>query len=40
MDVFQRIDALPALAEDERQLLANVAALSRRQFAARAAHYD
>jgi alkylation response protein AidB-like acyl-CoA dehydrogenase len=40
MNVFQRIDALPALTDDERQLLANVATLSRGQFAARAAHYD
>jgi acyl-CoA dehydrogenase len=40
MEVFQRLDAIPAFSAEERQLLDSVAALSRRDFAARAAHHD
>ena len=40
MDVFARIDALPPLSPEERQVLESVKTLSRKQIAARAAHYD
>ncbi|HEX7928926.1 MAG TPA: acyl-CoA dehydrogenase family protein [bacterium] len=40
MEVFSRIDALPTLSPEERQLLASVTKLSRGQIAAKATHYD
>jgi alkylation response protein AidB-like acyl-CoA dehydrogenase len=40
MNVFDRLDALPALSPEERQLLDSVTALARDQIAPRAAGYD
>src|SRR5437868_8980386 len=38
--VFDRLDALPALSQEERQLLDSVTALARDEIAPRAAEYD
>src|SRR5438034_7954187 len=38
--LFERIDAMPALAPEERQLLDSVRALAREEIAPRAAEYD
>src|SRR5438552_16248831 len=38
--VFDRLDALPALSQEERQLLDSVKALARDEIAPRAAEYD
>src|SRR5438876_5879419 len=38
--VFDRLDALPALSDEERQLLDSVTALAREEIAPRAAEYD
>ncbi len=38
--IFNRLDALPPLSEEERQLWASVTALCRDEIAPRAAHYD
>src|SRR5205085_1755347 len=40
MNVFDRLDALPALSPEERQLLDSVTALARDEIAPRAAGYD
>lgn len=40
MDVFARLDALPELTPEERQVLASVTALARGPFTERAARYD
>ena len=40
MNVFERLDALPALSPEERQLLDSVKALARDEIAPRAAEYD
>jgi alkylation response protein AidB-like acyl-CoA dehydrogenase len=40
MTVFSRLDALPALSPEERQLLDSVTALAREEIAPRAADYD
>jgi len=40
MNVFERLDALPALSPEERQLLDSVRALARDEIMPRAAEYD
>ena len=40
MNVFERLDALPALSPEERQLLDSVTALARDEVMPRAADYD
>ncbi|MBV8889517.1 MAG: acyl-CoA dehydrogenase family protein [Alphaproteobacteria bacterium] len=40
MNIFDRLDAMPAFSEEERQLLESVRALARDQIAPRAAAYD